>query len=135
MMLFSEGMKQAGRDASREKLVSALEGLHDFDTGLTPLISFGNWGFFPDTDYQGIDDSTEIWWDPTVAAPDETGVDGTGVWRHSHSGQRFINEDDVPAPDPFSAGDTLTVLDELPAEDLPPDHPPPPGSPAERDAS
>jgi ABC-type branched-subunit amino acid transport system substrate-binding protein len=41
MMLFSEGMKQAGRDASREKLVSALEGLRDFDTGLTPLMSFG----------------------------------------------------------------------------------------------
>ncbi|MGY2340941.1 cytochrome c/ABC transporter substrate-binding protein [Pseudomonas sp. SDO5532_S415] len=41
MMLLSEGMKQAGRDASREKLVSVLEGLHDFDTGLTPLISFG----------------------------------------------------------------------------------------------
>ncbi|MBV6821676.1 ABC transporter substrate-binding protein [Pseudomonas sp. PD9R] len=41
MMLLSEGMKQAGRDASREKLISALEGLHDFDTGLTPLISFG----------------------------------------------------------------------------------------------
>jgi ABC-type branched-subunit amino acid transport system substrate-binding protein len=41
MMLLSEGMKQAGRDASREKLISALEGLHDFETGLTPLISFG----------------------------------------------------------------------------------------------
>jgi ABC-type branched-subunit amino acid transport system substrate-binding protein len=41
MQLLSEGMKQAGRDASREKLVSALEALHDFDTGLTPLISFG----------------------------------------------------------------------------------------------
>ncbi|KPG89090.1 cytochrome C [Pseudomonas sp. RIT-PI-q] len=41
MLLLSEGMKQAGRDASREKLISALEGLHDFDTGLTPLISFG----------------------------------------------------------------------------------------------
>lgn len=41
MMLLSEGMKQAGRDASREKLISALEGLHDFDTGLTPLMSFG----------------------------------------------------------------------------------------------
>ncbi|MHC8354699.1 cytochrome c/ABC transporter substrate-binding protein [Pseudomonas sp. LB3P81] len=41
MLLFSEGMKQAGRDASREKLINALEGLHDFDTGLTPRISFG----------------------------------------------------------------------------------------------
>ncbi|MFJ2320740.1 ABC transporter substrate-binding protein [Pseudomonas sp. NPDC087817] len=41
MLLLSEGMKQAGRDASREKLVAALEGLHDFDTGLTPRLSFG----------------------------------------------------------------------------------------------
>ena len=41
MLLLSEGLKQAGRDTSREKLVDALEGLHDFDTGLTPLISFG----------------------------------------------------------------------------------------------
>ncbi|MHC8377840.1 cytochrome c/ABC transporter substrate-binding protein [Pseudomonas sp. MDT1-16] len=41
MLLLSEGMKQAGRDASREKLISALEGLRDFDTGLTPPISFG----------------------------------------------------------------------------------------------
>lgn len=41
MLLFAEAMKQAGRDASREKLVSALEGLHDFATGLTPQISFG----------------------------------------------------------------------------------------------
>jgi len=41
MLLLSEGMKLAGRDASREKLVAALEGLHDFDTGLTPRLSFG----------------------------------------------------------------------------------------------
>ncbi|SEN26283.1 ABC-type branched-chain amino acid transport system, substrate-binding protein [Pseudomonas sp. ok272] len=41
MLLFNEGMKQSGRDTSREKLISALEGLHDFATGLTPLISFG----------------------------------------------------------------------------------------------
>ncbi|MHA6194979.1 cytochrome c/ABC transporter substrate-binding protein [Pseudomonas wadenswilerensis] len=41
MLLLGEGMKQAGRDISRERLVAALEGLHDFATGLTPPISFG----------------------------------------------------------------------------------------------
>lgn len=41
MLLLSEGIKQAGRDASREKLLAALEGLHDFSTGLTPPMSFG----------------------------------------------------------------------------------------------
>lgn len=41
VLLFSEAMKQVGRDASREKLIRALEGLHDIDTGLTPRLSFG----------------------------------------------------------------------------------------------
>jgi ABC-type branched-subunit amino acid transport system substrate-binding protein len=36
-----EGLKRAGRDASREKLVRALESLRDFTTGLTPPIGYG----------------------------------------------------------------------------------------------
>ncbi|MDT4869371.1 Periplasmic binding protein [compost metagenome] len=39
--LLGEGLKRAGREASRVKLVSALEGLHGFHTGLTPALSFG----------------------------------------------------------------------------------------------
>jgi ABC-type branched-subunit amino acid transport system substrate-binding protein len=38
---FVEGLKLAGADLSREKLVTALEGLYDFDTGLTPRLIFG----------------------------------------------------------------------------------------------
>lgn len=40
-MLLGEGLKRAGRDASREKLVTALENLHGFNTGLTPALGFG----------------------------------------------------------------------------------------------
>jgi ABC-type branched-subunit amino acid transport system substrate-binding protein len=36
-----EGLKRGGRDVSRERLVTALEGLYDYDTGLTPHITFG----------------------------------------------------------------------------------------------
>jgi ABC-type branched-subunit amino acid transport system substrate-binding protein len=36
-----EGLKQAGQELSREKLVAALEKLVEFETGLTPKISFG----------------------------------------------------------------------------------------------
>jgi ABC-type branched-subunit amino acid transport system substrate-binding protein len=36
-----EGLKLAGKDLSREGLMTALEGLYEFDTGLTPKISFG----------------------------------------------------------------------------------------------
>lgn len=39
--LFTEGVKRAGRDVTREKLITALEGLYEFDTGLTPRLTFG----------------------------------------------------------------------------------------------
>jgi ABC-type branched-subunit amino acid transport system substrate-binding protein len=36
-----EGLKQAGQELSRDKLVDTMEKFYDFDTGLTPRISFG----------------------------------------------------------------------------------------------
>jgi ABC-type branched-subunit amino acid transport system substrate-binding protein len=38
--LLAHGMKLAGRDISREKLIGALEGLYEFSTGLTPPITY-----------------------------------------------------------------------------------------------
>ncbi|MGO5000034.1 ABC transporter substrate-binding protein [Oceanisphaera sp. W20_SRM_FM3] len=40
-VLLGEGLKRAGRDASRKKLVAALEALHGFNTGLSPALNFG----------------------------------------------------------------------------------------------
>jgi ABC-type branched-subunit amino acid transport system substrate-binding protein len=36
-----EGLQRAGRDLSREQLITALEGLYEHETGLTPPLSFG----------------------------------------------------------------------------------------------
>jgi ABC-type branched-subunit amino acid transport system substrate-binding protein len=36
-----EGLKRAGKDLSREKLITALEALYDFRTGVTPAITYG----------------------------------------------------------------------------------------------
>lgn len=36
-----EGLKRAGKDVSREKLVEALEGLNQYATGLTPAVTYG----------------------------------------------------------------------------------------------
>jgi ABC-type branched-subunit amino acid transport system substrate-binding protein len=36
-----EAVKRVGRDASRTKLIDALESLYEFDTGVTPPITFG----------------------------------------------------------------------------------------------
>ncbi|WP_341865003.1 ABC transporter substrate-binding protein [Azotobacter beijerinckii] len=40
-LLLAEGLKRAGRDASRERLVSELENLHALQTGVTPPLGFG----------------------------------------------------------------------------------------------
>ena len=39
--LLEQGLKLAGRQVSRGKFLSALEGLYDFETGLTPKLSYG----------------------------------------------------------------------------------------------
>jgi ABC-type branched-subunit amino acid transport system substrate-binding protein len=39
--LLVEGLKRAGRDLSREKLIGALEGLYEYDTGLMPPLTYG----------------------------------------------------------------------------------------------
>jgi ABC-type branched-subunit amino acid transport system substrate-binding protein len=36
-----DGLQRAGKDLSREKLITALEGLYDYDTGVTPRLTFG----------------------------------------------------------------------------------------------
>ncbi|ART83112.1 branched-chain amino acid ABC transporter substrate-binding protein [Oceanisphaera profunda] len=40
-VLLVEGLKRAGRDASRKKLVVAIEALYGFNTGLSPALNFG----------------------------------------------------------------------------------------------
>jgi ABC-type branched-subunit amino acid transport system substrate-binding protein len=36
-----EGLRRAGREVSREKLIEALEGLYEYQTGVTPPVTFG----------------------------------------------------------------------------------------------
>lgn len=39
--IFSEALKRSGRELSREKLITSLEGLYEYETGVTPSITFG----------------------------------------------------------------------------------------------
>ena len=39
--IFTEALKRAGRELNREKLITALEGFYEYDTGVTPSITFG----------------------------------------------------------------------------------------------
>ncbi len=37
-MVLVEGLKRAGREFTREKLIQAIESIHDFDVGLGPAL-------------------------------------------------------------------------------------------------
>jgi len=39
--ILTEGLKRAGRDLVRERLLESLEGLYDFPTGFSPAVNFG----------------------------------------------------------------------------------------------
>jgi ABC-type branched-subunit amino acid transport system substrate-binding protein len=39
--IFTEALKRAGRDLSREKLITSLESLYEYETGVMPSITFG----------------------------------------------------------------------------------------------
>lgn len=39
--VFVEGLKRTGRDLTRERLLSALEGLYEFETGIAPRLTYG----------------------------------------------------------------------------------------------
>jgi hypothetical protein len=93
----------------------------------TPLLSYGDHGYWPDVDWGGNDDGTLIWWDPTATGEDETGNQGQGMYRYANGGARFTAVDQ-PDPDEvrlFDVGASVTVYDELPQEDQVPDYPPP----------
>jgi hypothetical protein len=55
-----------------------------------PSLSWGNHGIWPGTDYGGVDDATEVWWNPSVSGPDELGRSGTGLYEYVDGGKRYL---------------------------------------------
>jgi hypothetical protein len=93
-----------------------------------PQVSRGDHGFWPDTDWGGTDDAAIIWFDPTAEGEDEVGNEGVGLYRYANAGQRYtLGEfpDSVEEAGLFDNESSVTVFDQVPPEDEPPDYPPP----------
>lgn len=84
-------------------------------TVITPQVSFGDRGVFPDPDYAGLDDQTEIWWDAGATGVTETGKEGKGLWRFVEGGKRFLYGD-WPEEEPqlFDNSNSILSYDTLP---------------------
>jgi hypothetical protein len=124
------GIHMAGPELTAETYEKGLFRMPPVGGGpTTGQVSYGNWGLFDAPDYFATDDMTEIWWDAEAVGVDEIGREGTGMWRHSNGGSRFVAAD-APAPTPFVEEGSITIYEALPPEDQPPEYPPPPSSPA-----
>ena len=100
----------------------------------TPRISFGFHGLFDKPDWVGVDDFTNVWWDPKAKGPDEQDTEGVGMWQYAAGGTR-LQLGEVPEVDDsvlFGKDGAVAILDEVPEQDRVPDYPPFPGSPAAR---
>ncbi|MFN8050574.1 MAG: ABC transporter substrate-binding protein [Acidimicrobiales bacterium] len=94
-------------------------------TPITPQVSFGNRGVFPEPDYSALDDQTEIWWDAEAVGATELGVQGKGMWRYVDGGKRVLLGD-WPATEPklFDKKGSVLAYDKAPPGAELPDYQP-----------
>jgi hypothetical protein len=89
-------------------------------------ITYGNHGLYPGgDDYYGIDDFTEIWWDPNATGEDEIHHPGAGLMRFVDGGKRYRLGEWTSDLKVFNPAGTSTLYDDLPASEKPKEYPSP----------
>jgi hypothetical protein len=135
------GIHMAGADLRPQTFAQGLFNYPESGGGVTsPQISFGDHGYFeldpgegedcssaePRLDYLATDDVTEIWWDAESTGLDEQGNSGTGMVRYADGGHRYLpgsmTDEELGA---FVEEGSITVVDEVPVDQRPPEYPPP----------
>ena len=82
-------------------------------------MTFGEHGIWPGVDRYGIDDAARIFWDPDAVGADETGAEGTGLWRFAEQGARY-EPDTWPIDLASLADDAITTAPPVPVGDYEP---------------
>ena len=125
--LFFAALQSAGPNLTLDTFRAGLFGIEFAgDVAVTqPSISYGEQGIWEGVDYNGIDDFTEIWWDPTATGPDELGREGTGMFRYVDGGQRYLPGEWTGDLKVFDPAGTVTIYEELPPGEQPKDYPSP----------
>jgi hypothetical protein len=95
---------------------------------LSPLVSRGDHGIWPEADWGGVDDGTLIWWDPEATGEDEAGNPGVGMYRYANGGERATVNDrpgSLEEAGLFDVEHSVTLYEAIPESDQVPDYPPP----------
>ena len=92
-----------------------------------PSLSWGDKGIWPHPDYQGIDDATMVWWDPSATGPDEIRKQGQGMYQFVDGGKRYTPGTWPTADKFFDPGGAVSMYAVPPAGEAPPTYPSPAG--------
>jgi hypothetical protein len=133
--LFFAALQSAGPKLTTDTFREGLFGSPDDEIAppafTAPLITYGDHGLWPEApDFYGIDDFTEIWWNPTATGQDELRREGSGMLEFVNGGQHYRLGEWTSDIDVFDPANAVVQYDQLPAAEEPPSYPPPPGSPA-----
>ena len=91
-----------------------------------PSLSYGNKGLWPQTDYSGVDDATEIWWDPSASGKDEIERQGQGLYQYVDGGKRYFPGEWPSQPSrAFDPSGAVTIYTTPPASEQVPTYPSP----------
>ncbi|MCU1368077.1 MAG: hypothetical protein JWN39_3716 [Ilumatobacteraceae bacterium] len=92
-----------------------------------PSLSWGSHNIWPDPDYVGIDDGTEIWWDPSASGPDEIRKQGQGMYEFVDGGKRYLPGAWPTDDKTFDPTGAVTIYTTPPPGESAPSYPSPAG--------
>jgi hypothetical protein len=123
-------LQATGPDVTPASVLAALFAAPKPPEALTqPMITYGKHGIWPVTDYQGVDDATEIWWNPSASGPDELNHPGQGLYEYVDGGKRYLPGGwPHTAPAVFTAEGAVTIYKTIPPSERVPSYPSPAGA-------
>ncbi len=128
--LFFAVLQGVGPNLTPETFRDAAFALPGTSDGLVisqPFLSYGDHGYWPDTDYLGVDDATLIWWDPAATGPDEIRKEGVGMYQFVDGGQRHLPGEWPTVDKLFDPAGAVTIYTSPPPGEAPGTYPSPAG--------
>ena len=127
--VFFGALQEVGPELTREAWVAALLAAEPTPDAISqPSLDWGDVEGWPATDYHGIDDWTEIWWDSESEGPSEIRRVEPGIYQYVDGGRRYRlgewPEEDSRAFDPEGA---VAFYEQPPEGEEAPDYPSPAG--------
>jgi hypothetical protein len=128
--IFYGALQAAGPDLTAQTFQQGMFTLATPPGSITnPAFSYGSHGLWPYPSYNGLDDTTEIWWNPSAQGPDEVGKQGTGMYEYVDGGKRYVYGQWTTAPDQaFNPTGAITIYPQPPPTDAVPNYPSPAGA-------